>query len=235
MNKAKNRSSQASILRRTRSLWREYAPKYYWGDPMDVRFYLCKQLAKVHGKRILDIGCNAGIIISSADNSNTKIGIDTDADAIRIARRINKDLKLNARFIVKDAFKSNIRPGSMDVLVLANVLPSFDYPGYTEADCREFIRRSTSLLKKGGKLYLTTPNGQNRYYSRKHKISYGLLKDMLGAQYDFIIRGWNPVPLILGHGLQYIPFWFGAVEWINHRGLMTRHCASFYVEAKKKY
>ena len=71
--------------RRIRALWLREAPQYWWGDPLDVRFFLCEELSKLRNKKILDIGCNVGIALNCADDSNTKYGFDLDAKTIAIA------------------------------------------------------------------------------------------------------------------------------------------------------
>jgi len=207
----------------------KYGRHYWWGDPLDVRFYLCKELNSVRNKKILDVGCNAGIILNSADDSNIKEGFDLDKDAIKIAKIINKDFNLKADFYVKDVFKSDIKKASFDILILSNVLPSFDYRGYNFEDCKMFVDKCSSYLKKGGVLYLTTPNGRNSYYRKRSKIFYEQLKSLLEDQYTFEIKSWNPLPIQLGHILRYVPGWFSVLEFLMNKKFMVRRCLHFYV------
>ena len=222
------------ILRQVRKIWRKYSPEYYWGDPLDVRFYLCKKMAEVHNKKILDVGCNIGVILNCADDSNIGEGFDMDSNAIAIAKKINSDFHLRSKFYVQDVFKSKIKKNSFDVLILSNVLPSFDYGGYDFDDCKKFIDKCSGYIKKGGILYLTTPNGDNLYYKKKHKIRYNELQGLLKKNYDFDIAGWNPIPVQLGHILRYIPGWLLFLEFLMKKHFMEKRCVSFYVEAVKR-
>jgi SAM-dependent methyltransferase len=221
---------------RTWMLWKKYASKYWWGDPLDVRFYLCSQLNTVHDKKILDVGCNVGIILNCADDSNIKQGFDLDADSIKIAKRINKEFGLNADFYVKDAFKSNLKKNSFDILILSDVLPGFDYgpDKYDFDDCKRFVNKCTSYLKHGGILYLTTPNGENPYYLKKHKTKISQIRELLEKNYDFEVGHWNPLPISLGHVLKFFPGWFCLLEFLMARGIAKNRCISFYVRAVKK-
>ena len=220
--------------KKLRIIWHKYANKYWWGDPLDVRFYLCEELSKAHSKKILDVGCNIGVILNSADDSNIKEGFDLNGETIKIAKRINKDFGFNANFYIKDVFKSDIAKNSFDILILSNVLPSFDYSGYDFNDCKRFIEKCSLYLKKGGILYLTSPNGNNFYYRKKHKITYDELHMLLAKNYNFDIKGWNPFPLQLGHILQYVPGWFSLSKFLMKNNFMKKHCVSFYVKAIKK-
>ena len=121
MKKSKNKI----VWTQVRNLWKKYAPQYWWGDPLDVRFYLCKEFNAVKNKRILDIGCNVGMILNCADDSNTKEGYDLDAKSIAIAKKMNKELGLNAHFYVEDAFKAKNKEGKYDVVLLVNMVEMF--------------------------------------------------------------------------------------------------------------
>ncbi|NQU79713.1 methyltransferase domain-containing protein [Candidatus Woesearchaeota archaeon] len=210
-----------------------YAPRYFWGDPLDVRFYLCKELSRLKNKKILDIGCNVGIILNSADNSNKKEGFDLNPDTIRIAKTINKDFQHNANFYVKDAFKASLKKSSYDVLILSHVLPGYDYPG-TEKQRNVFLNKAFSYLKKGGTLYITSPNKNNSYYRKKPKIRLPELRNTLKKEFSFRIRGWNPFYIHAGHILQYVPGWFAFLEYLMKKSVGLNKCNAFFAKAIKK-
>ena len=237
-DKLKNNKLKSDMLKSDdiRFLWKRYAPGYWWGDPLDVRFHLCKELNGISGEKILDVGCNVGIILNSADDSNIKEGFDLDKNAIDIAKMINSRYGLKARFYTKDVFKSNLKKESYDILILAAVLPGFDYGAkkYSFSDCKKFISQCSSYLKVGGILYLTTPNGQSSYYGKKHKATMQQLKELLKDKYEYRIEYWNPFPIYLGHILRYIPGWLSFLNFLMKRNVGKEHCLSFYIKAIKK-
>jgi 2-polyprenyl-3-methyl-5-hydroxy-6-metoxy-1,4-benzoquinol methylase len=210
-------------------IWKTYAPQYYWGDPLDARFHLCKELNKLHNKKILDIGCNIGIVLNSADDSNIKEGFDLDKKAISIAKKINNDYKLNAKFYVQDVFKSNIKKNSFDVILFINMIEVF-----LPNERIKIINKLSQYLKKGGTLYLTTPNGNNSYYKNKSKLKYPELKKLLEKNYNFEIEGWNPLPIQLGHIFKFIPGWKLCLESCMRNNFRKNKCVSFYVKATRK-
>ena len=219
-----------------RSIWNRYAAKYWWGDPLDVRFFLCKELNSVKNKRILDVGCNVGIILNSADNTNSKNGFDLNKDTIRIAKMINAKENLDAKFYVEDVFLSKFKKNSFDILILANVMPSFDYgkDKYTFEDCRSLINKCSAYLKKGGVLYLTSPNGDNPRYRNNPKPRESQLISLLKKQYVFKMKYWNPFPIYIGHLMRFLPGWFSLIEHLMKIDYGQDRCLSFYVKGVKK-
>ena len=65
------------------------APYLWWGDDLDVRFFLLKNLMKIKNKKILDIGCNIGITLSFLDRSNELYGIEIDDYCVNEAKELN--------------------------------------------------------------------------------------------------------------------------------------------------
>src|SRR5690606_38294189 len=78
------------------------APKLWWGDDLEVRFYLLRKLMEIKNKKILDIGCNIGITLSFLDKSNELHGIEIDEYCVQEARKLNPN--------------ANIYQGSMEKL-----------------------------------------------------------------------------------------------------------------------
>jgi 2-polyprenyl-3-methyl-5-hydroxy-6-metoxy-1,4-benzoquinol methylase len=205
------------------------APQYWWGDPLDVRFYICEQLAKEHNKAILDIGCNVGIIVAAADKTNERIGVDIDQKAIAIAKKINKQVT----FIDGDVFKTTLPKAHFDVVVLAHVLPKYDY--VSSYAPKKFIERAASYLKPGGKLIVTSPNGDNSYFKKKKKIRYNELVGLFSKKkFSVEISGWNPFPIAAGHVLQYVPGWYKLIRLLMKKNVLVKRSVAFYVEATKR-
>jgi SAM-dependent methyltransferase len=217
----------AGIYKKINKLWQNYAPQYFWGDPLDVRFYLCKELSKIKNKKILELGCNAGIILNCLDKSNNITGIDINEKALQIAKKINPEIQI----LKKDMFNLSYK-NEFDVVILANVLPKHDFESNHEPE--ELISLAYSFLKDGGQFFLTIPNAANRYYKTRGKfVDYPYLKNLLEGKFDYSIKGWNPFPIQLGRVLKYIPGIFSLLELQMAKGIRSGKCVAFYAEAVK--
>ena len=64
------------FVARIRSKWQRHAPHLWWGDRLDARFVVVDRLRSLAGARVLDIGCNAGIILSEVPGTNRRFGLD---------------------------------------------------------------------------------------------------------------------------------------------------------------
>lgn len=209
--------------------WKGPARKYFWGDPLDVRYYLCAEIAKLHNKRVLDAGCNVGVTTACLDASNEVVGIDLNEEAIAIAGGIAP----SARFIVGDLFDASLRPGPFDAVVLANVLPRHDFA--SEHVPEELIASMHAALVPGGTLFLTTPNGGNPYYRGKGKIDIAGLERLLGGGgWDLRIYGWNPFPIRAGHVLRHVPGILAFLAWLMRQDIGTRRAVALYAVATRK-
>ena len=166
------------------------APNLWWGDDLDVRFFLLKNLIKIKNKKILDIGCNVGITMSFLDNSNDLHGIDNDNFCVNKARELN-----NTAHIIKGSMEYlPYADKSFDVLVMMNTIPHYDFP-VSKGTKDGFIQRTFDeiyrVLRDDGVLYLTTPNGESIHFSNSKIKLYELTAvlssfdyDLKGIQYD---------------------------------------------------
>lgn len=218
------------LYKKINKLWQIYAPQYFWGDPLDVRFYLCKKLSKIKNKKILDVGCFVGIIMNCLDKSNEVVGIDVNEKALKLAK------KINPRFKVQKAnmFNLTLEKGHFDIIILAHVLPKNDF--ISERNPSELINYIKAFLKPGGKLFLTTPNAGNNYYKKKNKVvDYNYLDGLFKNDWDYTIQGWNPFPIQADHLLKYLPGIFNVLEWLIQKEFRKENSVSFYVEATKQH
>ena len=181
-------------LVRVKKKWMKYAPHQWWGDSIDVRFYLMSQLKELQTKRILDVGCSIGITLTELDSSNEKYGIDIDSEVLQKARRLNSD----AHFLLGSFFDGfPYRDKSFDVVIMANVMP---YHEICSLSLEKEVQKNTvfneiyRVLKPGGKLFLTTPNGEYCCYLRTQKIHLAELQHDLTGFKHVEIYGWNPLP-----------------------------------------
>jgi SAM-dependent methyltransferase len=213
-------------FRKIQDMWRRRAPQYYWGDGLDVRYYLCKELGSIRGKKVLDIGCNAGVITSCLDKSNTVTGIDLKEDALEIARELSPGFN----FIQADFFAERLPENHFDAVVLAHVLPKDNYESVHEPE--ELLQIVWDSLKKGGIMYLTVTNaGCPRY--RGKKIDHKKLVELLSAlPWQYEIYPWNP--MFIPGKLHFIPGIFNLFESLMRRKIGYGRCVSFFVKAKKQ-
>lgn len=204
--------------------WMSHAPGQYWGDDLDVRYYLVKKMQGLHGKKVLDIGCNIGMIIGSMPVDNDKVGIDYDKEFIEKAKAMDP----GCRFNTGDARNIPERDGTFDAILLVNILECF-----AGEDRLKVLLEAKRLLKKGGIAYITTPNGNHFYYAKKSKIKRAELDELLkksGLTYS--ITGFNPVPLPVKL-IKWIPGIFGLLEYLCKKKILVDRCRYFYVEATK--
>ena len=100
----------------------------------------------VVGRRLLDVGCGAGQLVSVANAMGWEArGIDLSRSAVTLAARLGANCK------VLDFFSSDIDRDRFDVIVMSEFIEHVPQPG-------RFLRRAHDLLADGGLVYLTTPN-----------------------------------------------------------------------------
>jgi SAM-dependent methyltransferase len=210
--------------------WAGRARKYFWGDPLDVRFQVCRNVAGLRNATVLDLACNCGVITSFLDASNRVYGIDTNAEAIGIARSLNPP---SVTFSVGDMFDAPYPPESFDVVIASHVVPQHDFPSdHTPAELTDLAWR---LLKPGGTLYLTSPNGERPFYRKKNKITGAAFAALLPAdRWDAWIRGWDPFPVRLGHALRFMPGMLNILAFLMEHRMRKNQCVSWYARATKR-
>ncbi|MBN1175963.1 class I SAM-dependent methyltransferase [Candidatus Woesearchaeota archaeon] len=213
--------------KRIRSLWTENAPHLWWGDPLDVRFFLCEELSRFKNKNVLDVACNAGIVSSLMTHCDVT-GVDINKDAIDVARRINPSFK----YFVADIFKLNnlFENESFDIIILSHVLPKDNFP--SEKFPIELMDVIFPLLKKGGILFITTPNPARAFNGKNKFINDVYLTHLLNRynlRYD--LRYWCKWNIHLNHLFKFIPnIWNLLISMSFKKG----RSVSFYVKAIKK-
>jgi len=204
-----------------RRIWKRYR-HYFWGDNFDVRYYLCEKISHLKNQSILDIGCNIGIISGCADETNTILGIDLDKKAIAIA----KELYPHNTYRVQDLW--TLTRKQFDVVLLANMIEMF--PKEQRANLMVHV---ASFLKKGGILYLTTPNKDNAYY-RQH-VNKLTLQELLGyLEPHFIVEHvvlWNPISINVHH-FGFLPGIYILMKPLSFL-FKRKSSVSLYIKARK--
>ncbi len=94
-----------------------------WGDRLDVRFYLAERLKRLHGKKILEIGCGWGFVLREVPDSNEKYGVDLDARRLATAKTLVPGAVLKRASMYSLPFKN----GFFDAVIMANVIPHVDF------------------------------------------------------------------------------------------------------------
>jgi len=215
------------IITKINNFWRNpQTKKYFWGDWLDVRYYLCDRLSEFKNKKILDISCQTGVVIKCLDRSNQIYGIDIDADSINICKQENP----NANLIIGDIFSQNFDKESFDIIILAHVLPSHDYQSQHKPE--ELIQLCLKWLKPDGYLFVTTPNGENPYFKKKNKITIENLKKIFSG-FNYKILEWNPFPIQAQKILRYTPQIFEFLKYDMQNKKDVKKSISFYVVATK--
>lgn len=144
---------------------------------------LTATVAEQAPRRVLDIGCGAGLQLAAMLDASPVahgVGIDADADAAALAARTLQERGLDGRAHVRRADLREVvadRTGPLadpfDVAVLANVIYYVPL-----ADRVALLRDVASLLAPGGVLFLVTSVATRQLFSRHFDL---LLRAQEGA------------------------------------------------------
>jgi ubiquinone/menaquinone biosynthesis C-methylase UbiE len=113
-----------------------------------VRDNLLKLIGRPAGLSILDIGCGTGHFSQSLAEGNRLVGVDVSFEMAAFAQ--TKGLAV----IQSSGKKLPFAPASFALVIANNVIQSF-------LDGGPFVREAARVLKPGGRLILSTTNGQN--------------------------------------------------------------------------
>jgi 2-polyprenyl-3-methyl-5-hydroxy-6-metoxy-1,4-benzoquinol methylase/uncharacterized protein YbaR (Trm112 family) len=137
------------------------------------------------GKTLLDIGCNWGRWSIAATRAGYEvIGIDPSFEAIVSARRIARQLKANARYVVADARRLPFADKSFDVVFSYGVLQHF-----SKRDVAVSVREIARVLDPTGYSWVQMPNA---YGARN---LYQLARRRFREGDAFEVRYWTPEQL----------------------------------------
>jgi SAM-dependent methyltransferase/uncharacterized protein YbaR (Trm112 family) len=112
------------------------------------------RLSRGVGKQLLDVGCNWGRwSVAAARLGYRAVGLDPSLGAVLAARRITKQLGLEAHFVVGDARFLPFASHSFDVVFSYSVIQHF-----SEQDARTAVAEVGRVLKPGRTSLIQMPN-----------------------------------------------------------------------------
>lgn len=138
------------------------------------------------GRRLLDIGCNWGRwSIAAASLGYRPVGIDPSLEALLAARRVCRQVGVEADFVVGDARCLPFDGGAFDVVFSYGVLQHF-----AKHDARTSLAEVQRVLAAGGTSLIQMPN---RYGIRQMQQR----RRLRGVEGDgFEVRYWRPSELV---------------------------------------
>jgi 2-polyprenyl-3-methyl-5-hydroxy-6-metoxy-1,4-benzoquinol methylase len=109
-------------------------------------------LALVPGRsRVLDVGCSTGYLARPlAGRGSTVVGIELEAEAAEVAREVCEEVLVGDVETIELPFPE----GSFDVVLCGDIIEHLRDP-------RRFFERVHPLLRRDGRLVLSTPNVAN--------------------------------------------------------------------------
>ncbi len=107
---------------------------------------LVEKFIKCENLSVLDIGCGAGGTSAVFATSNFIVSIDRTRHEL-----IESKMNVKHRFVMSDALNLPFKQASFDLIILQDVIEHLEISS-------EFIPGLSRLLKKSGKIFLSTPN-----------------------------------------------------------------------------
>lgn len=130
---------------------------YYGAQNLVVPDFVSRRLGEIIGPfahyrssgRLLDVGFGAGVLLAKADEMGWECwGQEISPEPLRVAR------ERGWRVIEGDLCAAQLPDGHFDVICIAEVVEHLPNPA-------DYLRASYRLLRPGGLLYVTTPNGRS--------------------------------------------------------------------------
>jgi len=153
------------------------------------------RLADGRGKLFLEVGCNWGRwCLAAAAAGYRPVGIDPSLKAIRAARRVARQLGVEATYIVGDSRFLPFRAEAFDQIFSYSVLQHL-----SKSHARDSLREIRRVLRIGGHALVQMPNvfGIRCLY---HQIRRGFREGK-----DFEVRYWRPAELLSAFGTEIGP------------------------------
>jgi SAM-dependent methyltransferase len=228
----RKRQLTADFVARITAKWRQRAPDFWWGDRLDVRFLVVDALRGLAGVRLLDVGCNAGVMLSEVPPTNRSFGLDAALTALKLAREITPSTPV----VAGDMFTLPYRDASFEAVLYCGML-ELAPDEQKEAAVREVAR----VLAPRGRLLLTTANRRYRLYRSgpsRRGVTLEQLRQLLAPHFEAVIQGFNPCPpfpyFLPNRVLARVPGVWPFLIALMERNIGARASRMFYVEAVRK-
>ena len=141
-------------------------------------------LSKLHGEKVLDVGCSQGIFpILAARAGKNVVGIDNDAGAIEYASAalLNEqaDTRDRTRFLCADFLVYDFGKERYDTIVFGEIIEHLEEP-------EKFLKKAAVLLKNDGVIIASVPFGINRHPDHKKTYYFYGLYSLLNEYFQVI-------------------------------------------------
>jgi len=177
--------------------------EHFYGDLFDSRIYTSHNLSKIKTDNILDVGCGAGVLLSCAPPC-FKVGIDMNFDALKQAKKLDKNIETifcDAQFL---PFKNNI----FETITAMHLFPVINN---LKGDWKKAIEEVNRVAQKKNLLLITGANRTSRHFKkthplehRKNYLNYKQQKEILENYYNVKVEGYGPHPTWLMYPFKII-------------------------------
>lgn len=174
------------------------------------------QLPQASGERLLDIGCNWGRwCIAASRKGYAPVGLDPSLGAVMAGRRVCRELKVEASFVVGDARFLPFADNCFDVAFSYSVLQHF-----SKQNVRVTLKEVARVLNREGTSFIQMANARgvrSLYHQAKRSFREGE---------GFDVRYWQPAELkrtfqeLIGASALSVDGFFGLGIQRNDVGLL---------------
>ena len=172
-----------------------------------------------NGELLLDVGCNWGRwSVAAGRRGYTPVGIDPSLGAVLAARRVCRQLGIQATYVVGDARFLPFREGAFDVVFSFGVLQHF-----AKEHARDALREVSRVLKTDGTSMIQLPNAFG-VRSVQNRLRRGFREPRA-----FEVRYWTPSQLrktctqLIGKTSLAVDGYFGLGIQPSDVGLLPPH------------
>ncbi len=134
-----------------------------------------KRSISFKGKKVLDIGCNTGVLTFPIENLGAEcVGFDLSKKCIALAKKYKPHWS-KARFYVADCTNmgKNAKDSSFDIVLLSAVIEHLE-----SAEVKKTIAETWRVLKPGGIVFVLVPNSWHPV------VKWDFLREMITNRKD---------------------------------------------------
>lgn len=132
-----------------------YYNRKYFDDRLEgqqsMAFSIWKFLTEIKAKKILDVGCGSGWLVRYLNQKGFKTkGCDLAEEAVKMAK---KQVKPSSLIVKASATNLPYKDNSFDSVLGVSIIEHL-----TKSQAKKFLKEASRVLKKGGWMFLVTPN-----------------------------------------------------------------------------